>query len=207
VEIQDMSRIPYITEKHFTEAQQRTFENITGGNRGKGRPMETFLTPEGGLRGPFNAWLYSPEIGDATQRLGQVIRFESSLLPRHRELAILMVAAYWGAEYEWWAHEKIAIREGVEEPLIESLKAGVRPTFEQTADALVYDFAWGVIDTQKVSDSLYRQTVSVFGEVGVVELVILLGYYTMVSMTLNVFEVSAPAGEEIGVLCGPGNGG
>lgn len=190
-----MSRIPYIGRERFTEAQQRLFENITGGKRGKGRPLETFLTPEGGLRGPFNALLYSPTIGDAAQRLGEAVRFESSLPPRLRELVILTVVVYWNAQYAVCAHEKIARREGLDEHLIESLKAGVRPDFENPTDALIYDFAREVIDKQRVSDRVYKEAVALLGEAEVVDLVILLGYYTMVSMMLTVFEVPVPTGE------------
>ena len=197
-----MSRIPYIGRERFSEAQQRLFENITGGKRGKGRPLETFLTPEGGLRGPFNALLYSPTIGDAAQRLGdaaqrlgEAVRFESSLPPRLRELVILTVVVYWNAQYAVCAHERIARREGLDEHLIESLKVGVRPDFENPTDALIYDFAREVIDKQRVSDRVYNEAVALLGEAGVVDLVILLGYYTMVSMILTVFEVPVPPGE------------
>ena len=190
-----MSRIPFVQRESFTETQKALFENITGGKRANGSPVETFFTPEGGLRGPFNAWLYSPVIGDAAQQLGEAIRFGSSLAPRHRELAILTVAARWNAHYEWWAHEKIGRREGVDKRLIESLEASIRPDFEDTTDALIYDFAREVVDKQRVSDPVYEEAVSLLGEAGVVELVILLGYYAMVSMTLNVFEVPVPASE------------
>lgn len=190
-----MSRIPCIQPEKFTEAQQRLFENIIGGKRGKEYPAETSLMPGGGLRGPFNAWLYSPTIGDAAQRLGEAIRFESSLPPRLRELVILTVAAYWNAQYTWWAHEGIARREGLGEKLIENVKAGVRPDFDNPADAIIYDFLREVIDMHRVSDRLYNEAVALLGEAGVVDLVILLGYYTMVSMTLVVFEVSVPTSE------------
>ena len=197
-----MSRIPYIGRESFTEAQQRLFENITGGKRGKGRPLETFLTPEGGLRGPFNALLYSPTIGDAAQRLGdaaqrlgEAVRFESSLPPRLRELVILTVVVYWNAQYAVCAHERIARREGLDEHLIESLEEGVRPDFENPTEALIYDFAREVIDKQRVSNRVYNEAVALLGEAGVVDLVTLLGYYTMVSMILTVFEVPLPTGE------------
>jgi 4-carboxymuconolactone decarboxylase len=139
--------------------------------------------------------LYSPAIGDAAQRLGEAVRFESSLSPRLRELVILTVVAYWNAQYAWSSHRRIARREGLDEHLIESLGAGVRPDFENPIDALIYDFAREVIDMQRVSDRLYNEAVALLGEAGVVDLVILLGYYTMVSMMLTVFEVPVPTGE------------
>ena len=114
-----MSRISYITPDNFTEAQQRLFQSITSGKRGEGRAPEDLLNSEGGMSGPFNPWLRSPVLGDAAQRLGETVRFESALSPQLRELAILIVAAKWKAQYEWWAHEKIARQEGLDERTIE----------------------------------------------------------------------------------------
>jgi 4-carboxymuconolactone decarboxylase len=108
---------------------------------------------------------------------------------------ILTVVVYWNAQYAVCAHERIARREGLDEHLIESLKADVRPDFENPTDALIYDFAREVIDKQRVSERLYNEAVALLGEAGIVDLVILLGYYTMVSMILNVFEVPLPTGE------------
>ena len=189
-------RIPYISPEDFTGSQQKLFESITGGKRGQGRPTETFLAPEGGLRGPFNALLFSPVLGEAAQRLGEAVRFESSIPPVLRELAILTVAAKWQAQYEWWAHAKIARQEGMDNRVIESLKAGVRPDFENPDEPVVYEFARELMDRQRVSDRRYREAAELLGEAGVVELVILMGYYTLVSMSLNVFEVPIPAGEK-----------
>ena len=114
-----MGRISYITPDNFTEAQQRLFKSITSGKRGEGRAPEDLLNSEGGMSGPFNPWLRSPVLGDAAQRLGETVRFESTLSPQLRELAILIVAAKWKAQYEWWAHERIARREGLDEGIIE----------------------------------------------------------------------------------------
>ena len=190
-----MSRISYITPENFTEAQQHLFKSITGGKRGEGRAPEDLLNAEGGMSGPFNPWLRTPVLGDAAQRLGETVRFESALSPQLRELAILVVAAKWKAQYEWWAHERIARREGLEEGVIESVKAGMRPDSSDPAEAVVYNFARELLDEHRVSDHLYNEAVELLGEEGVAELVILLGYYTLVSMTLNVFEVPVPAGE------------
>ena len=191
-----MSRIPYITPENFTEAQNRLFKSITGGKRGEGRAPEDLLNSEGGMSGPFNPWLRTPILGDAAQRLGEAVRFESILSPQLRELAILIVAAKWKAQYEWWAHERIARREGLNERIIESVKAETLPAFSSRTEAVVYNFARELLDEHHVSEVLYDEAIELLGETGVVELVILLGYYTLVSMTLNVFEVSVPTGEE-----------
>ena len=191
-----MSRILYITPDRFTETQQHLFQSITGGKRGEGRAPEDLLNSEGGMSGPFNAWLRSPVLGEAAQRVGETVRFESALPPQLRELAILIVAAKWKAQYEWWAHERIARREGLDEQIIESVKAETRPDCSNPTEAVVYNFARELLDEHRISDSLYAEAVELLGEAAVVELVILLGYYTLVSMTLNVFEVPVPAGED-----------
>ena len=192
-----MSRISYITPENFTQAQQHLFKSITGGKRGEGRTPEDLLNSEGGMSGPFNPWLRSPVLGEAAQRLGEAVRFESALSPQLRELAILIVAAKWKAQYEWWAHEKIARRVGLDERIIESVKAETGPEFSNPTEAMVYNFARELLDEHRVSDQLYNEAVELLGEAEVVELVILLGYYTLVSMTLNVFEVPVPTGEDV----------
>jgi len=101
-----MRRLSNILPKDFTESQQKLFESITGGKRGQASAVETFLNPEGGLRGPFNALLYCPILGEASQRLGEAVRFEGTLLPQLRELAILTVL---------WRRGPSTVREVMEE--------------------------------------------------------------------------------------------
>ena len=192
-----MSRIPLVLRQNFTEAQQQLFESITTGKRGQGRTPESFLTPEGGMKGPFNALLFSPVFGEAVQRVGEVVRYESSMPPALREMAILMVAAKWQAHYEWWAHEKIATQEGLDQGIIASLKEGSLPNFTQPAEAVVYHFSRELLNEQQVSDDRYEAAVELLGEAGVVELTVLLGFYVLISMSLNVFKVSLPDGEKV----------
>lgn len=149
------------------------------------------------MRGPFNAMLFSPAFGEAVQRLGETVRFENSLPPPLREMAILMVAAKWQAHYEWWAHEKIAIREGLDQGVIAGLKAGSLPQFTQPAEAVIYHFVQELLNRHQVSNQAYEAAVELFGEAGLFELVTLLGFYTLISMSLNVFQVPLPEGEEL----------
>jgi len=190
-----MSRIPAIIQEQFTEAQQRLFDAITQGKRGQGSGVKAFLTPEGGLRGPFNAFMYSPAIGDITQQLGAAVRYGTSIPPRSREMAIIMVAADWRAEYEFWAHARIARKEGLPDHIIESIRCAKQPDFSDATESMIYRFVQELMKTRRVSDDLYQEAAQLLGEAGVVELVILVGYYHMISMLLNVFEVSLPPGE------------
>ena len=192
-----MSRIPYITRDRFTEAQKRVFDNITQGKRGQGRPIEKWLTPEGGLIGPFNSFLYSPDVGDAVQRVGEAVRFETSIPPKLREMGILIVSAKMKAHYEWWAHARIAEQVGLETHVIERIKAGDDPELKDPVEIAVYEFAMELVHTGRVSDAKYAKTVEMLGDKGGVELVFLLGYFNLVAMTLNTFEIPVPPGEKL----------
>ena len=197
-----MSRIPYILIENFDEDQKAFFKNLTQGKRAGGSGVDRFLTPEKGVKGPFNAWLYRPKLGDTAQRLGEMLRYEGELPPRSRELAILVVAAEWDAEYEWWAHEKIGKAVGLDEDIIASIKEDQKPLFKNSDHEVVYDFTRELIKTRNVSDSLYHRAIELLGETMVVELVILVGYYTLISMTMNVFKVPLPKGDDtpIGIV-------
>ncbi len=191
----EVSRLPSIGLDRMSSEQRELFERITGGARGRARARADFLDEQGGLRGPFNPWLYCPALGEPAQRLGESLRFGGQLPGRVRELAILVVAAAWRAQYEWWAHARIGRAEGLCEDLLEALRTGRTPELLDPADAAVYDFVRELVETRRVSPPVYERAVSALGEAGTVELVMLAGYYTLVSMTLNAFEIPLPRGE------------
>lgn len=190
-----MGRLKALSLSRLDADQRALFDAITTGKRSKGRPLGDFLLEDGGLRGPFNAWLHAPRLGQPAQRLGEAIRYESRLPPTLRELAILTVAARWRSEYEWWAHSRIARSEGLGEETIRALKDGVLPNTANPDELAVHRLTVQLMDTHRVDDRVYREAVAQLGEPGVVELVTLLGYYTLVSMVLNTFQVAIPEGE------------
>ncbi len=190
-----MSRLPIIHPTDLTPAQQQIFDSVTRGRRSTVSVTGSPLNAEGGLRGPFNALLYSPAIGNAVQQVGEAVRFDGTLPPHLRELAILTVAAAWQAHFEWWAHERIARDIGVEEAIIAGIKAGALPVSADPKEQMIHAFAREIIEQHHVSDDRYAAAVAMFGESLVVELVLLLGYYTLIAMTLNVFAVPLPPGE------------
>ena len=190
-----MSRLPYLTPEQLEPPQRAIFDAIAGGKRMQGRPAGELTTPEGGLRGPFNPWLYAPRVGDPAQALGNAVRFENSLPGTLRELAILVVAADWQADYEWFAHARIARKEGLNEAVIEAVRRGRKPVEGSEEERLVYDFSAELLANRRVSDDLYSSIEQRFGRAGAVELTVTVGYYVLVSMTLNVFEVALPEGE------------
>jgi 4-carboxymuconolactone decarboxylase len=190
-----MSRLRERTRDELGETERKLFDAITGGKRSAGGGGSTLITPRGGLRGPFNALLYAPHAGDPAQQLGERLRFDGILSPRQREIAVLCVAARWRAEFEWWAHARIARECGVSDAAIEAIRQCARPLLDDPGERLVHDYSQALLDEKRVSDALYRDTVVAIGEPAVVELVLLLGYYSLISMLLVSFEIPVPDGE------------
>lgn len=190
-----MSRLPELDVAHLDDAQRALFDAITGGRRAARSAPGAYLTGTGGLRGPFNALLHAPHVGDPAQRLGERLRFDGVLPARQREIAILCVAAHWRADYEWWAHARIAAECGVPDPVIEAIGRRDEPPLDDAAERLVHAFSRSLLESRGVPDALYGETLAALGERAIVELVVLLGYYTLVSMVLVGFSVPVPDGE------------
>src|SRR4030088_712974 len=178
---QDGPRFRPLSVGELNDAQRKVYEEIAGG-------------PRGGVRGPFNALLRSPELTDRAQRMGEYIRFNSSLPPRLNEFAILITARHWSSQYEWFAHAPLAAKGGLPSSVIAELQSGKRPGAMNEDEAAVYDFCNELHTTKGVSDAAYQRALDRFGERGIVDLVGVSGYYTLVSMVLNVDRHPLPAG-------------
>jgi len=177
-------RLPAIPDDKLTPRQRELRGSIMSGPRGK-------LT----MDGPFGAFLHAPDYGDLAQSLGAHCRFKTAIEPRLSEFAILATARQWRSQYEWFAHSKIAARVGVKPQTISDIKAGRRPSKAPADERAIYDFVKELYRTRRVSDPTYRRVHKLLGDSGMVELVGILGYYTLISMTLNVFRMDVPAGE------------
>ena len=175
-----MARLPM--PETLTERQQEVLDAITAG-------------PRGGARGPFAALLRSPELCERAQLLGAFCRFGTSLGPRLSELVILVTAREWTAQYEWYAHARLAREAGLDEAVIEAIKARRRPEGMTVDEAAIYDLSTELYATRRVSDATYDRAVSALGEKGIVETIGIMGYYCLVSMALNVSGVELPGGE------------
>jgi 4-carboxymuconolactone decarboxylase len=177
--------------------QRQLFGAVTSGKRARYNLDDKERIAKEGLRGPFNPWMYAPSIGMLAQGLGEALRFEGTLNDRQREIAILCVAFHWKADYEWWAHAKIAAGCGIEPSVIAAIHAGQTPQLSDVSELLVFEFSTSLLRENWVPDGLFRDTVKSLGDTAIVELVTLLGYYVMISMTLNAFKVELPAGESM----------
>ncbi len=185
-----MPRLTPVRPDAMSAAQQALYEAIVGGKRGPGMRGE-----DGALIGPFNAMLLNPHVGDRVQRLGEALRFDISLPRNVIEVATLVVGSHWRAQFEWWAHERLARQAGVSEAVITAIKRGERPDFSHDDEAKAYDVASELYRTQRLTDATYANAMQCFGEAGVFELIALVGYYSLVSLLLNGFDVPIPAGE------------
>jgi len=152
--------------------------------------------PRGDVRGPFNALLRSPELADRVQKVGEYIRFGGVLPARLNELAILVTARYWGAQFEWYAHLKLALKAGLDAGIAEDIAHNRRPAAMSADLAAVHDFCHQLHHRKAVDDESYAAVLALFGEQGVVELVATCGYYTLVAMVLNVDRHPLPEGVE-----------
>jgi 4-carboxymuconolactone decarboxylase len=183
-----MSRLPAVHRDDLDEGGQQVWDGIVD-TRGGG-----LIDKEGALVGPFNAFVTAPDVGRRLSDLGRVLRFETSIERRLLEIAIITMGARWKAEFEWWAHARMALDHGVSKVAVDAIGAGETPPFETSEELTVYRFARELADSGRVGDDTYRAGRELLGDIGVVELVSLCGYYTLISFLLNTFEVPLPPG-------------
>jgi len=177
-------RLPVLTEDKLDHAQRTLLESMRAGPRGARVK----------LGGPFGVYMHAPLYGEMTQQLGAFVRFKTSLEPRLSEFAILCTARMWRAQYEWHAHAPIAEQAGVKPEAILDIKAGRMPKKAAKDERAIFDFVQELYKKRRVGERNYKRVQSLLGDRGTVELVGILGYYTAVSMILNVFNVPLPDG-------------
>lgn len=153
--------------------------------------------PRGGVQGPLGIWLRRPELASRAQALGCYCRFDSSLEPRLSELAILTTARHWSAEFEWVHHKQPALDAGLAPNIVEAIRQGKTPEFCNADEKAVYDFSIELQTNRVVSNAAYNKAVELLSHDSVVDLVGVLGYYSLISMTINAFEVEAPGSNEL----------
>ena len=176
-----MPRISLFPTESMSAEQRTVHDRIVSGPRGR-------------IQGPLRAALHNPELADKWQALGALLRYGTTLPPRLSEIAILVTGRACNSPFEWYAHRAEAEKAGVEQPVIEALLAQTEPPGRSPDDAAVYRYAVELNRYRSVSDATYATALARFGERTVVELTALIGYYTMVAMTLNCHEIPLPEG-------------
>lgn len=180
-------RLTLIEEAQMTDAQRALMDAIRSGPRGQS------ITP----RGPFAVWLHAPEFGQLAQAIGGFCRYQTGLPARLSEFAILCTAQLWRAQYEWFAHAPIAEKAGVQPKTIRALRAGRAPASAPKDERAIYAFIQELYKTKRIGERNYKRVHAFLGDKGMVELVGILGYYALVSMTLNIFRMMPPADAEL----------
>ena len=176
-----MPRLPDLDMGDLSPEQRRVHDAIASG-------------PRGVVQGPLKVWLNSPELADRAQALGAFCRYGTTLPPRLSELAIITTGAYWKAGFEWAVHAPIALKAGLDPDAVEAIRRSEPPCFERPDEAAVHAFAHELLHDRRVSDATYRRAEAELGSRGVVDLVGILGYYGLISMTIVAFDVPVPAG-------------
>lgn len=184
-----MSRLPYLRYEDLDAAGRKVWDGVAG-SRGN-----DLINEQGGLIGPFNAFVTAPGTGRRVAALGQVLRFETSIERRLSEVAIITVGARWKAEFEWWAHSRMAREHGVPDAVVDAIGRGEAPPFEAGDERTIYAVARQLTDGGQLDQATYDAAQRLLGTAGVVELVSLCGYYTLISFLLNAFAVPAPPGQ------------
>ena len=180
-----MSRLTPLEIGELSAEQREVYDAMQSGPRGVGRRL--------GLVGPFGVWVRSPKIGHAAQAFGAVARFETSLPERRKEIAICAVGAHYKAKFEFAAHGAMAVAAGVPEAVVDAIRRGEPPRFDDATDALTYHLTTELLRDHRIRDETYAEARDTFGESALIELVSIIGYYCLVSLTLNAFEVPLTA--------------
>jgi 4-carboxymuconolactone decarboxylase len=183
-----MTRIPYLRREELGPEGQQLWDSIIG-SRG-----DSVVTADGGLSGPFNAFITAPGAGQRLSSLGATLRFETSIERRLSEVAIITIGARWHAEFEWWAHARMARENGVPDAVVDAIGKGEEPPFTADDERAVYAVARQLGQSGRLDEATFGAAQRLLGDTGMVELVALCGYYTLVSFLLNSFEVPLPPG-------------
>lgn len=187
-----LTRIPVLSRLEFDEHQVALWELFNDG-----RPDAERLDGGGELLGPSNALMRIPELAKTMVAFSGHLRSGTLLERRLVELAICIVASHSRADFAFWRHGPSAIRHGISQEVVDELRAGRRPSFEADDERIVHDLTTQILSTSEVNDQTYAAAISCFGERGVVELIATVGFYFMIGMILNVFEVAVPDQESI----------
>ena len=179
-----MPRYQQMDESQLDATQRRVFDECKAGPRSSVPP-------------PVHVWLQSPGLAEHAHKLGAHVRFGTDFTPKQTEIAILMTARYWTAQFEWAAHVRLGLQAGLSQEQIDAIGERRTPAFADPDDQLVYDFCRDYYADHRVDDATYQRVVARWGDRGIVDLAGLIGYYSFVSVTLNTFEVPIPPGAKL----------
>jgi 4-carboxymuconolactone decarboxylase len=175
-----MGRVASLKPEELSPEQKALYDDIAGAR--------------GRVGGPFGIWLRQPALVDPANRFGNALRLHGKLDRRLFELMTIVVARHWGAQYEWFVHAEAARKAGIADAAIEALRNNRKPDFAREDERLVYDIVTELNEAKRLGDASYRRALDFFGLDLLVELITAAGFYTLVAMMLNAFEVDTPDG-------------
>src|ERR1700704_3456179 len=177
-------RMPPLSFDEMTAVQRKAADELTPG-------------PRKSVKRPFVPLLRAPELMDRLQRVGEYLRFQSSLDPRISELVMLVVSREWTQHFEWFVHVPLGRKAGISEDTIAALADGRRPSGISEDEEVAYDFCEELLRNKGVSETTYRRAVVRFGENGVIDMLGVAGYFTTMSMIMNVAHSPPQADESV----------
>jgi 4-carboxymuconolactone decarboxylase len=177
------ARIPLLSVDEMSPAQRQIYDQVVSGPRGQ-------------MIGPLRAAIHSPELAALWSEFGEFLRYRTCLPPRLNELAILVTARRWTSQVEWWVHARACAAAGMPETVIEAIGVKRAPLFSEAADLEVYEYARTLQQYGQVEEEIYKAIQRRWNTRGVVELTAVIGYYTMVAITLNAHRLPLPEGTE-----------
>src|SRR5436190_5827399 len=168
-------RLKLLSPGEMNPDQKETYEEAIAGKRGA-------------APAPMMAWLNSPQMARHATRLGEQLRFNTIFPAKLSEIAILVTARHWTSHYEWYAHKRLALKGGLDPDIIDDIRDRRTPTFDDPKGQMIYEISKSLHEGHGLSKTLYDAAVTMLGERGLVEIIGLCGYCTLVSMTVNAFE-------------------
>ena len=188
-------RLPWPTPGELDDVRRGVYDAIAGGPRAVGPQAFRLTDAEGRLEGPFNAMLVSPGIGHALQDLGAAVRYRTSFSDRAREIAILALAALRRSDFEWYAHERVGRRAGLSEDELSALLTGGDPGSLSDDEALLLRTTRLLASSGDLDDEAFAAAEEGLGREQLAELIVLVGYYDLLALSLRVWRTPLPAGE------------
>ncbi len=176
-----MGRLPNLDPSQLSGYQKELYDRIAA--------------QRGAVRGPFNAWLYSPHLCDRVEALGKYVRFDSDISMQLKEIAVLQIARHFTSQYMWQAHVRFALKHGVAQHVIDAIAGNREPAFDTPEEKTVYTYTKELLENHQVSDASWEALVALLDEPRVVEFTAFIGNFCMVALALNAFKVDLPEGE------------
>jgi 4-carboxymuconolactone decarboxylase len=186
------ARLPARRPEELNARQRDVYDAITRGRRADGPKLFETAGPQGELLGPFAAMVAHPVVGEPLQRLGEALRYETSLPTPAREVVILAVAAHHRSEYEWYAHAAVARHAGIAPDVVEALREGEEPLGVDDATRAAWCLARAQLGRDRFGDADFAAAESALGTTGIVEVTALVGYYSLLAQLIDVFQLTPP---------------